>query len=140
MSANANIHFVIKPWRAVPPVPSTLPATPLKEVKMKKALKLIFFALILASPVYAGQIYGSLKEDGRPVANATFDVFCQGASYRGVTDGYGAYSIAVGRGKCTFRLYHRNQQPSFDLYSTDSPLRYDFDVVNSNGSLTLVRR
>jgi hypothetical protein len=107
---------------------------------MKKALKLIFFALILASPVYAGQIYGSLKEDGRPIASATFDVICPQGTYRGVTDGYGAYSINVGRGKCTFRLYYRNQQPSFDLYSYDSPLRYDFDVVNANGSLALVRR
>jgi hypothetical protein len=107
---------------------------------MKKAVKIIFFAVIMASPVYAGQIYGSLKEDGRPIANATFDVFCPHGSFRGVTDGYGAYSINVGRGKCTFRLYYRNQQPSFDLYSYDSPLRYDFDVVNANGSLTLIRR
>ncbi|MGI8917353.1 MAG: hypothetical protein ACR2H6_02040 [Pyrinomonadaceae bacterium] len=107
---------------------------------MKKALKIIMLTLLLTAPAYAGQIYGSLKEAGRPVANATFEVFCPQGSFRGVTDGYGAYSINVGRGKCTFRLYYRNQQPSFDLYSYDSPLRYDFDVVNGNGGLSLVRR
>ncbi len=107
---------------------------------MKKALKIIMLTLVLTAPAYAGQIYGSLKEAGRPVANATFEVFCPQGSFRGVTDGYGAYSINVGRGKCTFRLHYRNQQPSFDLYSYDSPLRYDFDVVNANGGLSLVRR
>lgn len=107
---------------------------------MKKALKIIMLTLVLTSAVSAGQIYGSLKEDGRPVANATFEVFCPQGSFRGVTDGYGAYSVNVGRGKCTFRLHYRNQQPSFELYSYDSPLRYDFDVVIANGALTLVRR
>lgn len=107
---------------------------------MKKALKTIMLALVLTSPAYAGQIYGSLKEGGRPVANATFEVFCPQGSFRGVTDGYGAYSINVGKGKCTFRLYYRNQQPSLDIYSQDSPLRYDFDVVSSGGGLALVRR
>ena len=107
---------------------------------MKEALKIILLALAISSPAYAGQIYGSLKEDGRPIANATFDVVCPQGSFRGTTDGYGAYSINVGRGKCTFRLYYRDQQPSLDLFSNDSPLRYDFDVVNSNGSLSLVRR
>lgn len=107
---------------------------------MKKPLNIIMLTLVLTWPVYAGQIYGSLKEDGRPVANATFDVFCPQGSFRGVTDGYGAYSINVGKGKCTFRLYYRSQQPSLDIYSYDSPLRYDFDVVNANGTLTLVRR
>lgn len=107
---------------------------------MKRALKTIMLAVILTSPAYAGQIYGSLKEDGRPVANATFEVFCPQGSFRGVTDGYGAYSINVGRGKCTFRLYFRNQQPSLDIYSQDNPLRYDLEVVNSKAGLTLVRR
>ena len=107
---------------------------------MKKTFKIIMLTLVLSLPAYAGQIYGSLKEDGRPVANATFDVFCPQGSFRGVTDGYGAYSINVGKGKCTFRLYYRNQQPSLDIYSYDSPLRYDFDVVSGNGGLALVRR
>ena len=107
---------------------------------MKKTFKMILLALLLCSPAYAGQIYGSLKEGGRPLANVTFDVFCPQGSVRGTTDGYGAYSMNVGKGKCTFRVYYRDQQPSLDIFSSDSPLRYDFDVVNANGTLTLVRR
>lgn len=107
---------------------------------MKKALKIMMLTLVLTTPAYAGQIYGSLKEGGRPVANVSFEVFCPQGSFRGVTDGYGAYSLNVGRGKCTFRLYYRNQQPSFDLYSYDSPLRYDFDVVDAKNGLSLVRK
>lgn len=107
---------------------------------MKKTLKMILLTVLLCSPTYAGQIYGSLKEGGRPLANVTFDVFCAGGSVRGTTDGYGAYSMNVGNGKCTFRVYYRDQQPSLEIFSSGSPLRYDFDVVNYNGTLTLVRR
>ena len=107
---------------------------------MKKAFQIMLFTVMLSLPAYAGQIYGSLKEGGRPLANVTFDVFCPGGSFRGTTDGYGAYSLNVGNGKCTFRVYYRDQQPSLDIFSSGSPLRYDFDVVNANGTLTLVRR
>ncbi|MGI8735166.1 MAG: hypothetical protein ACR2LM_17915 [Pyrinomonadaceae bacterium] len=69
-----------------------------------------------------------------------FEVFCKDGNFSGVTDGFGAYSINVGRGKCTFRLYYKNQTPTYDLYSYDNPLRYDFDVVLQNGTYILRRK
>lgn len=108
---------------------------------MKRALILVTLSLLMATSAIAGQVFGRVKDGGRPIANVTFEIFCKDSTVKGTTDGYGAYSVNVGRGKCTFKLYYRNQQPAFEMFSYDSPLRYDFDVVPlKDGSLSLVRR
>jgi hypothetical protein len=108
---------------------------------MKKVITTFVLAAAFAAPVSAGQIFGSLKEDGRPLNGVKFEVFCRDRTYSGVTDGDGGYSIEVGRGRCTFRLYYREQTPNYDLYSYDNPLRYNFDVIKlSTGQYILRRR
>jgi hypothetical protein len=110
---------------------------------MKKIVLVIMFGLLLLPvSVYATQIYGSLKEDGRAVpAEVSFEVVCGDQRYVGKTDGYGAYSLNAGRGKCTFKVYYKGQSPTFDVYSYDNPVRYDFDLVlQSNGQYMLRRR
>ena len=110
---------------------------------MKKVALMITSALLLLLPVtaYAAQIFGSLKEDGRPVsAKVRFEVVCGAQKYAGETDGYGAYSINTARGKCTFKVYYKGQAPSFDVYSYDNAVRYDFDLVNQNGQYILRRK
>lgn len=109
---------------------------------MKKVNILILLALLLPFSVYAAQIYGSLKEDGRAVPNNTrVEVICNGRTYAGATDGYGAYSVyASDKGRCVIKVYYKNQAPTFDLYSYDNPVRYDFDLVLINGQYTLRRK
>ena len=109
---------------------------------MKKVNPLILLVLLLPLYVYAAQIYGGLKEDGRAVPEKTrIEVICNGKTYAGVTDGYGAYSVyAPEKGKCVFKVYHKGQAPIFDLYSYDNPVRYDFDLVLVNGQYTLRRK
>jgi hypothetical protein len=109
---------------------------------MKKVALMIASALLLPPvSVYAAQIFGSLKEDGRPVpANVKFEAWCGAQKYAGVTDGYGAYSLNTAKGKCTFRVYYKGQAPSFDVYSYDNAVRYDFDLVNQNGQYILRRK
>jgi hypothetical protein len=111
---------------------------------MKKVALMITPALLLLLPVsaYAAQIFGSLKENGRPVpAGVKFEVFCGGKSYAsGQTDGYGAYSINTARGKCTFQVYYKGDAPYVDVYSYDNAVRYDFDLVSQNGKYILWRK
>jgi hypothetical protein len=109
---------------------------------MKKVITLILPVLLLPFSVYAAQVYGSLKEDGRAIPERTrVEVNCNGRTYAGVTDGYGAYSVNVSeKGRCVFKVYHRGQSPTFDLYSYDNPVRYDFDLVLLNGQYTLRRK
>ena len=109
---------------------------------MKKVITLILLVLLLPLSVYAAQIYGSLKEDGRAVLERTkLEVICNGKTYTGVTDSYGAYNVfASEKGKCVIKVYHKGQSPSFELYSYDNPVRYDFDLVLQNGQYILRRK
>ena len=106
---------------------------------MKKSIAIIICGLISAVSVSAGQLYGSLKENGRPV-NVAFEIRCPGQSYRGQTDGNGAYAINAVKGRCSLVVYYQGQSPTADIFSYDNPVRYDFDLVQVNGQYTLRRR
>jgi len=108
---------------------------------MKRVISIIGLAILFASTVNAAQVFGTVREDGRPLNGVRFEVFCRDGTYTGVTDNDGAYNLTVGRGRCTFRLYYKNQTPSYEVYSYDNPLRYDFTVVTQeNGNYLLKRR
>ena len=107
---------------------------------MKKIFMTIALGLMLSIPASAGQIYGSLKYDGRPLAKVKFQVKCNDKETEGSTDDYGAYSIRVPNGKCTFTLYYGEPHPTADLYSSNNPLRYDFELVWVNGKHELRRK
>ena len=109
---------------------------------MKKLILTIALVVLSASTASAGQIFGSLNEGGRPLVNAYFEVWCTNEKNvpKGKTDNYGAYSINVGRGRCTFKLYYGKEILEFGLYSYDRALRYDLEVIFENGAHKLRRR
>jgi len=109
---------------------------------MKKIFMTIVFGLMLSISASAGQIYGSLTYKGRPLAKVQFNLKCNGEQYgtNGWTDDYGAYRISVPNGKCTFTLYYGNPHPTAEVYSSNDPLRYDFELVVENGVYKLQRR
>jgi hypothetical protein len=108
---------------------------------MKRSVAVIICGLISAVSVSAGQLYGSLKEDGRSLpANVRFEIRCRAQSYPGQTDGNGAYAINAEKGKCTLTVYYKGQSPAADIYSYDNPVRYDFDLVVINGQYALRRK
>jgi hypothetical protein len=106
---------------------------------MPLILTLLFFC---CSPVFAGQIYGTLRESGRPVPNVKIDVICGGNTYSAVTDNGGLYRLfAKETGGCTIRAYYQNQIPQSSLDSYPNPAHYDFDLIrNANGQYELRRR
>ena len=117
---------------------------------MKKIVITMALGLLLSVSVSAGQIYGTLKEDGRPVpANLEIEVNCSsGPQSKGRTDSYGAYSLEVGNGKCEFKLYYKGwkgqegtyQFPTAVIYSSKNRLRYDFELVPVDGKYELRRK
>ena len=108
---------------------------------MKRVLMMVALGLLLALSVYAGQIYGSLKEDGRAVqARTHLHMDCNGRSYDAYTDDYGAYSIGAEKGKCALMVEYKGQIVALDLYAYDDPVRYDFDLVLENGKYSLRRK
>lgn len=107
-----------------------------------KLVMTIALGLVLPFSVSAGQIYGSVKENRRAIARTAFTVRCDGQKpITGYTDSYGAYNIYVGKGRCEFQLSYSGQTYAFKwIYSSDSSIRYDFDLVKlPTGAYTLRR-
>ncbi|HJZ68628.1 MAG TPA: hypothetical protein VKF81_10945 [Blastocatellia bacterium] len=110
---------------------------------MKGILTLVLLLFLLPTVVFAAQVYGSLKEGGRPVGRGCKVVVdCSGELYERETDDYGSYSVyAARKGKCTLQVYYQGQWSSrFDIYSYDDPVRYDFDLVRDGNGQYFLRR
>lgn len=110
----------------------------MKKIGMTIALGLMLSISISAS---AAQIYGTLRENQRAVpADLAIEVNCNGHVYWGKTDSYGAYSMNVEKGRCTFKLYYNGQTPEIVLYASNNSLRYDFELVLVKGVYELRRK
>ena len=110
---------------------------------MKRALLVLaFFAIFSCSQVWAGQIYGTLRESDRPIANVKIEVVCGNNTYSAVTDNSGLYRLfAKDTGRCVARAYYQNQAPQTGIDSYPNPAHYDFDLVRlPNGQYELRRR
>ncbi len=103
-----------------------------------------FFILFLLffSSMLAGEIYGTLREGGKAVSKGIkVEIVTPKKSYTTLTDTYGSYRLYVlEKGKCTFKVYYKNQTPSFDLYSYDKSTRYDMSLETKDGKYSLKRK
>jgi hypothetical protein len=108
-----------------------------------KAATLAFVLLCLfPSPSLAGQVYGTLRDSGKPVPpNIKVELVCGGNTYSAVTDNYGSYKLfAKDTGKCTFRVYYQNQLPQTIIDSYADAAHYDFDLILNAGRYELKRK
>ncbi len=110
-------------------------------------MKVTTFALTLLclfpSPSLAAQVYGTLRESDRPVGpNVKVEIVCGSNTYSAVTDNYGSYKLfARETGKCTLRVYYRNQVPQTIIDSYSDPAHYDFDLIRqADGQYELRRK
>ena len=118
----------------------------LKEVRMLKRSKpeilfLCCMTIVLLFPIalHAGQIYGSVTEAGRGVANATIEIKCGNAPVtQGQTANDGSYRINVTeQGQCLLTL----SGCSAAVFSYPDPSQYDFEIVRyPNGGCELRRK
>ena len=100
---------------------------------MKK--RFVVVAGLFAAPllVAAGPLYGTIRADGRPLAQADVMVQCPGFSSTGPTstpartDDHGSYSLRVqATGRCQMRVKSGNRLgPPFEVLVSDGPLRFD---------------
>jgi hypothetical protein len=106
---------------------------------------MVFALLLLCSLPNAGfaaQVYGTLRESGKPVgSNVTVEVVCGNNTYSALTDNYGSYRLfARETGRCTMRVHYQNQLPATTINSYADPAHYDFDLVLLRGQYQLVRK
>src|SRR6187455_3618767 len=89
------------------------------------------FALSAWAVLSAGQIYGTIVADGKPVKDTDIEIKCgEDAPLKGKTAADGAYRINVApQGQCTLTLPTYTGKPSTAIFSSPNPALYNFDLV-----------
>ncbi|MEQ1947673.1 MAG: hypothetical protein ABL995_10825 [Bryobacteraceae bacterium] len=105
-------------------------------MRSSQILAAIPAALAFAGSLYAGQLYGSVSENGKPVASVPVIITCSGEQTKGSTNADGTYRITVmQQGRCTFALPGKPGSPAVLVFSYDKPTLYDLEVARkSDGS------
>jgi hypothetical protein len=109
---------------------------------MKKITAFFLFFLFVPSFVLAGEIYGTITTEGRPVGQG-IDVRIEygGNNYDTKTDNYGSYRAYIqGVGKGILRVYYREQSPTTDIFSYERSARYDLVLEKDKDGKYSLRR
>jgi opacity protein-like surface antigen len=114
---------------------------------MRKALSLGVLSVCLAaaaSAASAAEIHGTLSEGGKPVAKGTnLKLVCGDVIANAATDEFGAYSLKTATtpsGDCKLSVTYKGSTPSLSVVVYDRPSRYDLEVREESGKLTLARK
>jgi hypothetical protein len=107
---------------------------------MRRLRRLWLVCVLVPVSVQAGQIYGSVIENGRALPNAAIRINCQaGGSAESQTAGDGSFRVNVaGEGRCTFTLTQYGA--SATVFSNVRPTQYDFELRRQGGTAQLLIR
>jgi hypothetical protein len=113
-----------------------------EDGNMKKLLPLAALCFAAASAAQAGEVFGTISENGKPLAaGATLKLECGEASGQGATDQFGSYSIrTASSGDCRLILTYKGASPSVKVTLFEKPTRYDLVVKEEGGKVTLSRK
>jgi hypothetical protein len=109
---------------------------------MRYACIVSLLVVSLASPGFAGKIYGGLSEAGKPVAQGVkIEVTCGSNNYSAETDAYGSFSLfSKEQGKCMLKVHYQNQTPAIDINSYAGSVQYDLILEKKGSEYTLKRK
>jgi hypothetical protein len=102
-------------------------------------------ALVVASPAFAGKIFGDIKIDGKPVPEGMkVRISVPGAATVAdstTTDKFGSYKLMVkGEGKCTLTVVHEKLPAELAVFSNKEATRYDLILEKKDGKPSLRRK
>jgi hypothetical protein len=102
---------------------------------------LIITLMASLSLALGGEIYGTVKENGKPIkAGVRVLIVVNDTSCETTTDQKGAYSINMPqRGKGQITVCYEGQTPSHPIYSTTESARYDLTLLIQDGKYYLKR-
>lgn len=104
-------------------------------------LTLLALAACAASS-FAGEIYGTIKENGKPVGKGIPVSITPGADGAPKeTDDFGGYRLFVPQvGACTISVTFKGKVITCAVQSYTKPTRFDLVVENANGQYSLRRQ
>ena len=109
---------------------------------MRTKVGVVLF-LLLPARLLAGEIFGSITENGKPVGeNVKLEITAANKTvFTDSTDKFGAYRVFVKeKGKCTVTVHYKDQTLSAELFSYDKSLRYDWILEAKEGKYALRRK
>jgi hypothetical protein len=106
---------------------------------MKALMVSALLLVAVPSLVGAGEIYGSIKEGGKPVRDGLkVEVACGGKTVAGETDKFGAYRLfAQEEGKCALTVRIGDERPSIAIRSFEDSARYNLVLERKDGKYAL---
>ncbi len=109
---------------------------------MTRAFIVSLLILGFVAQAFAGKIYGSITEGGKPVPQGVkVEVTCGTNNYGAQTDGYGAFNVfAAEKGKCLLKVSYQNQTPSIEINSFENSVQYDLILEKQGAQYTLKRK
>jgi hypothetical protein len=96
--------------------------------------------LLVAAPVHAGAIYGSIFFNGAGLKGGAITITCGAESVKGSTLDDGSYRITSPEGRCTFTVAGAFGSATADVTSASSATRYNFEVVKGASGFELRRQ
>jgi hypothetical protein len=101
-------------------------------------------AVVALSPgvTQAGEVFGVVRNESGPVAEAQVAAKCGATSYGpATTDKKGAYRLVIGQtGKCTLTITYDGKSATVDVVSFDDAAQADIALsVDASGKLTARR-
>jgi hypothetical protein len=106
--------------------------------------KLTAAAALLALPLAlsAAEIHGTVSEGGKPLAaGVALKIDCGGTTATASTDQFGGYSLKVAAtGQCRLTIDYKGASASLAVAVFDKGSRYDLEVKQDSGKLTLTRK
>jgi len=109
---------------------------------MKRISILLLLMLSFAAQAVAGNIYGSITDTGKPVAQGVkIDITCGANNHPSQTDANGSFKLFVpDKGKCTLKVTYQGQTPSIEINSYDGSVQYDLILEKQGNQYALKRK
>ena len=108
---------------------------------MKLVMSLLL-TLTFAAVALAGNVYGTITENGKAIAGGTkIEITCGANKYNTETDANGGFKVFVkDQGKCDLKLTYQGQTPSFEINSFEGSFQYDLLLEKKGAQYTLKRK
>ena len=109
---------------------------------MRRLLSLGVLGFSLAIPASAAEIHGTVSENGKPLPQGVaLKLACGGTTASASTDRFGGYSLKIAAtGQCKLSIDYKGGSASLSVAVYEKPSRYDLEVKEEGGKLSLARR
>ena len=102
----------------------------------------LFLLLCSISMAHGGEIFGSIKADGKIVGKGVkLEIQSGQKVYKAETDNYGSYRCFIAeKGKCVLKVVFGGASPTLEIYSFAGSTRYDLLLDKKDGKYQLRRK